>query len=58
MEVANTISRGFSRGAIPIYPCKAETLVERPPKDDAIVLNSTCLISGFGSEDLGSMCIM
>lgn len=34
--------------------CKEETLDDRPPKDDAIVLNSTCLISRPASGSEGS----
>ena len=36
------------------YRCNAETLVARPPNEEAIVLNSTCLISGsaFVREEL------
>lgn len=29
--------------------CKEETFDDRPPKDDAMVLNSTCLISGLAA---------
>ena len=37
------------------YLWRAETFAERPPKEDAIVLNSTCLISGFASSFDGSL---
>lgn len=40
------------------YECRPETSEERPPKEDAIVLNSTCR-SVWGAEGLcGSWCIM
>lgn len=29
--------------------CNEETFDDRPPKDDAMVLNSTCLISGLAA---------
>lgn len=34
--------------------CKDETLDDRPPKDDAIVLNSTCLNSELAAGKEGS----
>ena len=37
------------------YLWRADTLEERPPKEDAIVLNSTCLISGLAFKFDGSL---
>lgn len=40
------------------YEWSLETLVERPPKEDAMVLNSTCLIVGFAVGSEGSLWTM
>jgi len=36
------------------YLCIADTLVDKPPKDEAIVLNSTCLMVAVVDESDGS----
>lgn len=41
-----------------VYLWRAETLAARPPKEEAMVLNSTCLISGFADGLEGSLWIM
>lgn len=40
------------------YLWRAETLVERPPKEEAIVLNSTCLMTALASRSDGSLWTM
>lgn len=41
-----------------IYLWRKDTCAARPPKDDAIVLNSTCLILGTMEGSVGSTCTM
>lgn len=44
----------FKEVGIEVYLWRRETWEERPPNEDAMVLNSTCLISGFGEGLDGS----
>lgn len=50
MGVVRVETCGFGKADL----CKEETLDDRPPKDDAMVLNSTCLISGLAVGSEGS----
>ena len=56
MEVSETVRRKVKeQRLLKTNEWSPDTFVERPPKEDAMVLNSTCLTSGFPSEASGSL---